>query len=65
VKELPLNGRSFDSLILLNAGTIKLFGMRNPGGGGTAQKHFAWLGGGVGELYHVQRRGTGSGEPGY
>jgi len=47
VKSLPLNGRSFDSLILLNAGTINYSGMRKSAAAGTRQKH-------------VQRGGAGS-----
>jgi carboxypeptidase family protein len=31
VKELPLNGRSFDLLITLNAGAVNFTSMRNPG----------------------------------
>ena len=34
VKELPLNGRSFDNLITLNAGTVNFTSMRSAGTGG-------------------------------
>jgi len=37
VKELPLNGRSFDQLILLNAGTVNYTALRVSGGSGTPQ----------------------------
>jgi carboxypeptidase family protein len=37
VKELPLNGRSFDQLITLNAGTVNYTALRVNGGAGTPQ----------------------------